>query len=409
MSNNIQLTFACNQVSAHRVDLLNNEEHLVVPVVAMKEGVMNDYFYSAEDINNYFETWNNSIATVDHPENVDKANGFSANNPSMINRIGVGHFLNARSENKSLKGEVWINTKQAIAKGFEYVVNRLKNGEVMDVSVGVNAYKINEDGSYNGKKYIAKVTNLRLDHLALLPNSKGACSSDDGCGTHINDLKNNEDVQMSKENVSNCENAKNKEETSLLATTLKECKDFFSNAKKEKEAAEKAERDGLVNNLINNTDMFIEADRETLSKADIKFLKDLSNKLIKKDEDKPTAKDKAKGLNNQANKDSKDEDARDTDEDSQDEIEFSNEEKEMILKARKENEELLNSLREKALLTFPNLRKEFVESASLSDLQEIMGANEMQHPLFLGKNGTTANNAKAPNYFPVYSESEDKK
>jgi hypothetical protein len=55
-------------------------------------------------------------------------------------------------------------------------------GALMEVSTGLFSDCISNSGTWNGEDYVAEVVNIVPDHLAILPDLKGACSIRDGAG-----------------------------------------------------------------------------------------------------------------------------------------------------------------------------------------------------------------------------------
>lgn len=160
-------------------------EHLVVPVVAAKQMVMNGLFYPAEEFRDWVETWNGVPVPISHPQ----VNGvaISARAPRIQELTSVGWFFNVdfTSDNK-LKGEIWLNTEKAKKLNAEYLIEQFENGEIMEVSTGLFSNLEMIAGEYEGVTYDAIVRHIRPDHLALLPNEVGACSVEDGCGAMRN-------------------------------------------------------------------------------------------------------------------------------------------------------------------------------------------------------------------------------
>lgn len=164
-----------------------SNSYLVVPVVAIREGVLNDLFYPRSEILKSLDTWNGRPVPVNHPED-ERGFAISANRPDVEDRYNIGFFYNVKYERGDLKGEIWINVQKAINLGFEGVIQRLQNGEQMEVSTGLLAdLRQEDDNNFNGRPYFAIVLGMTGDHLALLPNDLGACSVADGCGTHRNE------------------------------------------------------------------------------------------------------------------------------------------------------------------------------------------------------------------------------
>lgn len=158
---------------------LEGEEHVVAPVVAAIEGVLNGVFVSAEELGRYVQAWNGIPIPILHPES--SGQHISANSPQVIEQQTVGRFFNARMDGPKLKGEVWINVRKAqqVAPGL---IEAMENGEMFEVSTAYFSDMIEANGTYNGREYRGAHVHLRPDHLALLPGEVGACSIADGCG-----------------------------------------------------------------------------------------------------------------------------------------------------------------------------------------------------------------------------------
>ena len=162
-------------------------EHLVVPVVMICEGVLNDALLTAEEFGIFAESWNGRPVPVLHPER--NGTPVSANQPDIIERNTVGVLFNTHIEDRKLKAEAWINIDKANALGHGDLIALLEAGEVIEVSTGYFAEDEEKSGTYNGKEYTVIHRNIRPDHLALLPGEIGACSVEDGCGTRTNSRK----------------------------------------------------------------------------------------------------------------------------------------------------------------------------------------------------------------------------
>jgi len=169
---------------------LDGREYLVCPVVAVKQGVLNTQLLLAAEIEKSVVLWNDVPIPIPHPlENGEKV---SARDLDVIEESVVGRFYNAYYENESLKGELWIDIEKAEGLGNDAVeiLNKLRKGKPVEVSTAYYSdTDLNETGTYKGEQYVGIQYNLRPDHIALLPEGKGACSWADGCGTpRINEL-----------------------------------------------------------------------------------------------------------------------------------------------------------------------------------------------------------------------------
>lgn len=159
---------------------LDGQDHLVVPVIAIKTGVLNGTYYSKEEIQAFAQAWNGVPVPVNHPKNGDTA--VSANSPEFENTVNIGKLFNVNYERGKLKGEIWINNDKAKRLGYESILDHFAEGKMMEVSTGLYSEIYDEPGIFNNQKYSFVARNIRPDHLALLPNEEGACSLEDGCG-----------------------------------------------------------------------------------------------------------------------------------------------------------------------------------------------------------------------------------
>lgn len=156
-------------------------ETLVVPVVMLREAVVNGAFVAADELVPH--GWNGVPVTVGHPKTGE---GFvTANEPATLTKWSIGRIFGATVEKAKLKGEAWIDVLRAnkIAPGL---IEALEAGDEMDVSTGYFPVEKKREGVFNGKDYARTHHNLIPDHLALLPNEEGACSWADGCGVRNN-------------------------------------------------------------------------------------------------------------------------------------------------------------------------------------------------------------------------------
>lgn len=184
-----------------RRETLDEVEHLVIPVIAAKEMVMNGLFYPASEFKDWAETWNGVPVPVNHPK--FQGMPISAKSPRIheLNNIGTFYNVTFTSDNK-LKGEIWVNLTKAEKLGHMDLVNRFENGEVVEVSTGLFSNVEETPGSFNGEPYVGIIRHIRPDHLALLPNDVGACSVKDGCGAMVNNCGCSE-PKTNKEKVKN--------------------------------------------------------------------------------------------------------------------------------------------------------------------------------------------------------------
>jgi hypothetical protein len=105
----------------------------------------------------------------------------SARRPRIINRQKIGLVLKARYKADKSGGEAWLDEARA-KKIAPKVVQNLINGKKVEVSTGLKLIRKKQEGIYNGKEYKFIGIQHRPDHLAILPDGRGACSVEDGAG-----------------------------------------------------------------------------------------------------------------------------------------------------------------------------------------------------------------------------------
>ena len=162
-------------------------EHIIVPVVALVEGVHNRLLYPADEISVATEAWNGMPVTVQHPVD-DKGISVPASTPEIIAAQKVGRFFNAVFEDNKLKGELWLDTEKTKKLSPEVLEIINADGQ-LDVSTGLFTTDEESSGEWNGEEYDAITRSHLPNHLALLPGGEGACNWDDGCGVRANEAE----------------------------------------------------------------------------------------------------------------------------------------------------------------------------------------------------------------------------
>jgi hypothetical protein len=180
------------QEAGYEVELKIHQEkaHLIVPVIMIVEGVLNGshgpLLHLEEEFGKIPEAWNGIPVVINHPE--EDGISISANSPEIIDSRTVGRVYNARVENKKLMAEVWLD-EEKLNDISPKTLAEVNDNKIVEVSVGVFTEDEEEEGEYDGKHYNAIARNHRPDHLALLTEACGACSSEDGCGLRANEDK----------------------------------------------------------------------------------------------------------------------------------------------------------------------------------------------------------------------------
>lgn len=167
-----------------RYEMFNGKKHVVVPVVMMVEGVHHGLtggptFYPAEELSKFPEAWNNRPVPVFHP--TEEGAPVSCNSPDVLQEWTVGYLFNTTFDDGKLKSEAWIDVERCSAM-YPTLYSSIIAGEPIEVSTGMYVDEDFTEGVWNGESYTAIARNIRPDHLAFLPGSRGACSWQDGCG-----------------------------------------------------------------------------------------------------------------------------------------------------------------------------------------------------------------------------------
>ena len=191
-----------------RLEQLRGDEYLVAPVVLVREGVLNGGFLGYDEIQASVPGWNGRPLTAPPDEGTEaaslapegnvsghpvEANGdgdpefVSANQMPFIEDMHVGHLANVEADDeiRGLTGEAWLNAAHAKEVGESAIeaARRIAEAEKLDVSTGYFHRPVRTQGTHEGTAYEVEQNDLMPDHLALLPNERGACSWGDGCGT----------------------------------------------------------------------------------------------------------------------------------------------------------------------------------------------------------------------------------
>jgi hypothetical protein len=174
---------------AIRREKLEGREHIVVPCVMLTEGVHEGnegpLFYPAKELKKSTRLWNHRPIVLYHPTLNGK--GISACDPLIMNSRKTGLILNTQYDNK-LRSEAWLEESRMDVVD-ERIRQFIDNAQMMEVSTGLYVETDGIEGDWNGEHYMGTAYNHSPDHLALLPDMKGACSIEDGAGLlQLNEL-----------------------------------------------------------------------------------------------------------------------------------------------------------------------------------------------------------------------------
>ncbi len=269
----LQLTNTSQINTTATAKVIGGVAYQVYPVIMLVEGVhhglgSDPVYYPPKVLEASTNHWNNMPVTIHHPVDASGAHVMCNTDGTIRMEWEVGKVANVKWNGGKLKADLMINVTQVNSKQPE-LLQFLQNGGMLEVSTGLLATDDGTAGTWNGEDFSATITEIIPDHLALLPNSTGACSWNDGCG-----------VRFNKEAVKEGDTAKiiNAMEDTMAKTATPAEKAIC--AEKAVTPADKAKcKEMTVNAMIENQDnAFVEADREWLASLnEAQFSKIIAN------------------------------------------------------------------------------------------------------------------------------------
>lgn len=180
-------TLVANLTGVVRRETLNGRPHLVAPATLIVPGVLNGshgpILYNIEEISKDPSIWNHVPIVVGHPFNKD-GERISARSAKVLNESAIGLVLEATANGK-LSAELWFDIENT-RRVSSTILRMLESNQPIELSTGLGMDREDKSGTFsdNGKStaFNSIARNFRPDHLAILPNEKGACSIEDGCG-----------------------------------------------------------------------------------------------------------------------------------------------------------------------------------------------------------------------------------
>ena len=172
-----------NTTGKARTEFIGDTEYRVADLTMIVPGVLNGskgpLLYPEDEVTNNPQAWNGMPILVYHPLD-GKTSG---RDPEVLNNQGIGYIYNSSVEGKNLKAQGWFNVEDT-KRVDNRVFDALEEGTQIEISTGLDlTMEPASDGAvFNGVKYDYVAKDYKPDHLAILPDKKGACSLKDGCG-----------------------------------------------------------------------------------------------------------------------------------------------------------------------------------------------------------------------------------
>jgi hypothetical protein len=171
-----------------QVRQLEGKPHLVCQTVMGVTGVWagsnGPLFYPADELSKGAHLWDGKPVVVYHPSLSD---GGRAGSPSVFDRQRVGTVFSTKMKDGKLACQTWLDP-QRLATVDPALLERIKRGEIVEVSTGLFTENDPTPGTFRGSQYVGIARRHIPDHLALLSQDKGACSVAMGAGLNRNAL-----------------------------------------------------------------------------------------------------------------------------------------------------------------------------------------------------------------------------
>lgn len=158
-------------------EVINNRPHIVTEMVSIVgDSVMNGLLYSNSEVASSFGQLDQLPAPAAHP--TINGENISASHPLAINAFHVGGMVRKpRMVGKQVINELVFDIEVAEKdERGKAILDRIRNGEAIGVSTGLNASVNNQSGKIGNTEFKGIVSNIKFDHVAILLDEKPAGS-----------------------------------------------------------------------------------------------------------------------------------------------------------------------------------------------------------------------------------------
>lgn len=180
-------------------------EYLDVPMTSIVEGVLpgskGPLYYHRDDIKADPRQWDGTTIVVYHPTHPQTGQPLSVDDPAVPPESKIGVLRNTRVRERDghpVKlqhvGRFDVEKTRAydevlVKQGRPPILNRIERGEPVELSTGLFTTNLPAPAGFTdfkGRPYSGLMArNYKRDHLAVLPDQRGACSVSDGCGVLV--------------------------------------------------------------------------------------------------------------------------------------------------------------------------------------------------------------------------------
>jgi hypothetical protein len=182
-----------NVTTKARRSVVGGRERLIADMVLIVPGVLRGsqgaLYYPPDEVAKDPSAWNGVPLLLNHP--TDNGNHVSGRTPGVWEKALLGHVFNATvGADGRLRAEGHFDA-EALRRFDPRLLGSLTEGRPLELSTGL--YTENEPAppgsEHGGKPYSHVARRYRPDHVAVLPDDRGACSIADGCGVLVNEAQ----------------------------------------------------------------------------------------------------------------------------------------------------------------------------------------------------------------------------
>lgn len=179
-----------------RRETFKGRSHIVVPLTLLKgdqvlNGSQGPLLYPKDEVSSKPGIWNHIPLTVNHPTD-DNGRSVSARNPAVLEKHQIGFVFNDRWNGVGRVAEGWFDEEDT-KKLSPTIYDRLISQKPIELSTGLHTknHPVTNGRTASGVRYSHIAREYIPDHLAILPDDKGACSVKDGCGVFVGNSQTN--------------------------------------------------------------------------------------------------------------------------------------------------------------------------------------------------------------------------
>lgn len=175
----------------------DGREYLVADLALIVPGVLNGskgaLYYPPREVAASTPEWDGLPIVAYHPTR--NGEHISAKEDGVWEESGLGRLQDTEYRQGKLRAKGWFDVERVSNYDKNLppdakILPRLRQGKPIELSTGVFTQNVPVQNGvdHRGTSYTHEARNYRGDHLAVLPDQRGACSVRDGCGVNVVNL-----------------------------------------------------------------------------------------------------------------------------------------------------------------------------------------------------------------------------